>query len=215
MADEALSTETTEAVAGTTEAAPASADPKTLLTGEATAGNQEQPPATTDQKAEDKPAEGSEETAEIEYQFTFEDGLEVDETVLGDLKGLAKELGLTQEQAQKVANLGAVQSLRWQEAQQKVLADAEASWIEASKTDKEFGGDKLPENLAVAAKALEKFGTPELKQFLEESRLGSHPEVIRMFNRVGKAIADDSVVPGGRSTNGAASNPFYDNSDHR
>ena len=65
------------------------------------------------------------------------------------------------------------------------------------KTDAEIGGDKLPENLAVARKALETFGTPELKALLNESGLGNHPEVIRFFYRSGKAISEDRVIRGG------------------
>lgn len=205
-------TETTGAGEGTT--APAQAKPADTLLVKDEAETQEQAQAGEDQTAEDKPAEGSEQKAEVPevYEFTFADGLEVDASTLGELSDVAKELGLTQEQAQKIADLGAKQSERWVEAQQKVLAEAETQWIESVRTDKEIGGDKLDENVAVAVKALDKFGTPELKAFLKESRLGNHPEMIRLAYRVGKAIADDSVVPGGRSTN--EQKPFYPNSNH-
>jgi hypothetical protein len=208
-------TETTDAVAGTTEAAPASAE-STLLTGEEGDGNQETETATDDQKAEDKPADGSKDGAEVPetYEFKFEDGLEVDPDTLTGLSETAKELGLTQEQAQKIADLGAKQSERWAGAQQTAMDNAEKQWVADVKADEEIGGDKLNENLAVAKQALDKFGTPELTSFLKESRLGNHPELIRLMNRVGKAIAEDSVVPGGRSTN-VQSKPFYANSDHK
>lgn len=210
-------TETTGAGEGTT--APAQAKPADTLLVKDEAETQEQAPAGEDQTAEDKPAdEGSEQKAEVPetYEFKFAEGLEVDASTLGELSDVAKELGLTQEQAQKIADLGAKQSERWVEAQQKVLADAETQWIESVRTDKEIGGDKLDENVAVAVKALDKFGTPELKAFLKESRLGNHPEMIRLAYRVGKAIADDSVVPGGRSTNLNTSDAqlFYPNSNH-
>ena len=219
MTDETLAaeaaTETTTTEAGTTESASANAS-ETLLTGNGEAGNQEQETATTDQKPEDKPGEGSEEKPEVPeaYEFTFADGMEVDADTLGNLSELAKELGLTQEQAQKIADLGVKQSERWAEAQQQVLADAEKQWIDTLKADKDLGGDKLDENMAVAKGALDKFGSPELTEFLKESRLGNHPELIRWAFKVGKAIADDSVVPGGRSTN-VQQKPFYANSDHR
>jgi oligoendopeptidase F len=130
------------------------------------------------------------------------------------LSDVAKELKLTQEQAQRIADLGAKQSERWLQAQQEVMQKAEEQWLETVQTDKEIGGDKLNENVAVALKAIDTFGSPELKAFLKESRLGNHPEMIRFAYRAGKAIANDSVVPGGRSTNGERK-PLYDNSDHR
>lgn len=207
------STETTGAEAGTTQSTPASAG-DTLLTGKEEAGNQEAETATNDQKAEDKPAEGSEEKAEVPeaYEFTFPEGVEVDPDTVGELGNVAKELGLTQEQAQKIADLGAKQSERWLQAQQTVMDNAEKQWIDTVRADEEIGGDKLDENLSVAKGALDKFGTPELAAFLKESRLGNHPELIRLMHRVGKAIADDSVVPGGRSTN-VQKKPFYANSN--
>jgi plasmid maintenance system antidote protein VapI len=209
-------TGTTAAEAGTTQSTPANAS-ETLLTGKEEAGNQEGQPATEDIKAEDKPAdEGSEAKADVPeaYEFKFAEGLEVDPSTLGELSDVAKELKLTQEQAQRIADLGAKQSERWLQAQQEVMAKAEEQWLETVQTDKEIGGDKLSENVAVALKAIETFGSPELKAFLKESRLGNHPEMIRFAYRAGKAIANDSVVPGGRSTNGERK-PLYDNSDHR
>ena len=48
----------------------------------------------------------------------------------------------------------------------------------------------------VAKKALETFGTPELRTLLNESGMGNNPEVIRAFYRVGKAISEDKFVSG-------------------
>lgn len=208
-------TQTPTAEAGTTQSSSANT-PGTLLTDRAAEGDQKAETAPQDPKAEDKPAdEGSKENAKVPeaYEFKFPDGVEIDPDTVGNLGELAKELGLTQEQAQKIADLGIKQSERWVEAQVKAMEAAEKEWIDALHGDKEFGGDKLNANVATAGKALDRFGTPELVAFLKESRLGNHPEVIRLMYRVGKAIADDSVVPGGRSTN--ERKPFYENSDHR
>jgi hypothetical protein len=48
----------------------------------------------------------------------------------------------------------------------------------------------------VAKKALDAFGTTELRSLLNESGLGNHPEVIRFMFRAGKAISEDSMVTG-------------------
>lgn len=75
-----------------------------------------------------------------------------------------------------------------------MLSAAKSEWIEQSKVDKEFGGDKLKENLAVANKALKAFGSPELVALFEQSGLGDHPEIIRVFYRAGKTISEDHFV---------------------
>ncbi|MEC7472463.1 MAG: hypothetical protein VX946_03765 [Pseudomonadota bacterium] len=46
-------------------------------------------------------------------------------------------------------------------------------------------------------KAIEKFGSPELRQVLNDSGLGNHPELVKFCHRIGKAISDDSLVLGG------------------
>jgi hypothetical protein len=111
----------------------------------------------------------------------------------------AKEANLSQDAAQKL--LDKVAPALQARADEQIKA-VHQQWTEASTADKEFGGEKLKENLGIARKALDQFGTPELKTFLEASGLGSHPEVIRMLYRTGKAISEDKFVsgaPGGAS----------------
>lgn len=194
-------------------AADASATPEgeTLLTGDPE-GNEED---GKDKSSEEEPDDDAKKSDVPEdYEFTFAEGIEIDSEVLGNLKEVAKELGLSQEQAQKVADLGAKQAERWAQAQQDAMQAAEAEWIDTIKADKEIGGDKLNETVAVAVRAIDRFGSPEFKTFLKESRLGNHPEMIRFAYQAGKAIADDSVVPGGRQVD-AGRKPFYDNSNHK
>jgi hypothetical protein len=174
-------------------------------------GDQQPETGSSTPPAEDQPATSGE---EIDYAFTFEGDVDVDATSLEDLKALAKDLKPI-DQAQKIADLGQKQAQRWLQAQEQAIQDATAQWVEQVKTDKELGGEALNANLATAKTALTRFGSPELTKLLDESRLGNHPEVIRFFHRVGKAIGDDSLVPGGRTTNRPA-NPaqrLYDNSN--
>lgn len=132
------------------------------------------------------------------YELSLPDGMKADAEVSGEFEATARKLGLTQEEAQELYALGAKANQRSAEA---MLADVKAlqeSWLSAAQSDKEFGGEKLKENLAVAKTAL-KFATPELKQILNETRLGDHPELIRWMYRVGKAMAEDTFVTGRQS----------------
>jgi hypothetical protein len=70
------------------------------------------------------------------------------------------------------------------------------SWGEAVKTDQEIGGAKLDENLAVARRAVDAFGSPALKELLNTTGLGNHPEVVKAFYKAGKAISEDGFVRG-------------------
>lgn len=136
-----------------------------------------------------KPTEA---TVPEDYTFTMPDGVELDSAAADEFKAIAKELKLDQASAQKVADVGAKMAQRQVEQHTKLVE----TWVEQVKVDKEIGGDKLQENLAVAKRALETFGTPELRDVLNMSGLGNHPEVIRAFYKAGKAISEDRFVQG-------------------
>lgn len=141
----------------------------------------------------EKPAEG-EKPAEVVYEFKLPDGVEMKGEAIEELKTTAKEFGLTPEQAQRIADLGVKQAQGFATQlveQQKVMT---AEWAEQTTTDKEIGGDKLSENLGVAKKALDTFGSKELKTLLNQSGLGNHPEVVRFMVKAGKAISEDGQL---------------------
>ena len=145
-------------------------------------------------KDKDKPA-GAPESYEA---FTFEGDAKLEGETLTELVEFAKGANLTQEQAQALA---AREATRSQADAERVAAEAKKvteSWAGEARADKEFGGDKLEENLGVARKALDAFGSDKLREMLESSAMGNHPEVIRFFFKVGQAISEDKLVNGGK-----------------
>lgn len=175
------------------EAAPAQ-QPTQPADGQATAGADAQANGST--KPEDKPEDKPQGAPEEYADFAAPEGMTFNPEALTDLKALAKEHNLSQEAAQKFADLGAKAVQKVQDGYREQIEQAQAQWAADSRTDKEFGGDALPENLSVAKRALDMFGSPELSKMLGESGLGNHPEIIRAFYRVGKAISEDKLVPG-------------------
>lgn len=153
--------------------------------------------ATEEVKADEAATEKTEapKAPETYEDFIAPEGKSIDTEVGGELKALAKELNLSQEQAQKFADLGFKMSDKWQASLQEAQAQAVQEWASEVKADKEIGGDKLNENLAVAKKALNQFGSPELTQMLNDTGLGNHPELVRAFYKAGKAISEDKFVP--------------------
>jgi hypothetical protein len=145
---------------------------------------------TAAEQAEEAKPEGAPE----KYEFVEPEGAKFDPAVLDTFSEVAKELNLSQENAQKVLDkMGPVMAERQAEAVKAI----HEQWVADAKADKEFGGAKLDENLAFAKQAREGLGTPELTAFLNETGLGNHPEVIRFFVRAGKAISNDAFVSGG------------------
>ena len=152
-------------------------------------GQQDQQQDQQQQNQDQQQKDGAPDT----YEFKAPEGQEFDPDFLKTYSEVAKELDLTQEKAQTLIDkVGPAIQAR----QQAKLDAVRQEWADTSKADKEFGGEKLTENLGVAKQALDKFGTPELKELLDASGIGNHPEVIRFFFRTGKALQPDGFVGG-------------------
>jgi len=135
--------------------------------------------------------------------FTMPEGVTIDPEVNTELQALAKDLNLTQKDAQRLADLGAKQAQRFITNQTAQLEALGEEWGNAARADKTLGGEKFDENLAIAKKAIEQFGTPELRAMLDASKLGMHPEVIRFCHKIGTLISDDKFVSGNRQATDA------------
>lgn len=145
------------------------------------------------------------------YEFKPQEGQSLDDDVMSAFGEAARELNLSQEGAQKV--LDTVLPVMAERAAARHLALRD-EWRGQSQSDKEFGGEALNVNLAIAKRAREQFGTPELTKLLEDTGLGDHPEVIRAFYKVGKAISEDthvSATDGGKSQGRSHADRLYDN----
>ncbi len=184
-----------------TPAAATDAGKDTLLTAQPAAAPAAQtPPAAADTgtpPADGKKADEAPQGAPAEYaDFTAPEGMTLNAEAMTELKTFAKEKNLSQEDAQKLADLGAKTVQKVEAGYREKIEQAQTQWAESSRTDKEFGGDNLNANLSVAKKALDTFGSSELSTLLKDSGLGNHPEIIRAFYRVGKAISEDKLVAG-------------------
>ena len=142
----------------------------------------------------DAGAEGNESSLETYADFEMPEGMQIDETLLAEAVPIFKELELNQEQAQKLVDFQAKQVQAGKQTQVDDFNQLVNDWREQSKNDGEFGGDKFDENVKVAQSAISAYGTPELKQLLEEHGIGNNPELIRFMVRVGQGLKED--VPG-------------------
>jgi hypothetical protein len=168
-------------------------------------------------KADDgKPGEGKDPASKApeKYDFKFADDVAVDTAALEAFSPVLREAGLTQEQAQKLADVYAAQIAQQSTAFAEKLKDESfaleqaanmfapqrAKWADSLKTDKDIGGKNYDQNVVAMQRAIGRFGTPELKQLLNVTGLGNHPELARFCLKVGQAISEDNPqagTPGG------------------
>ena len=136
---------------------------------------------TDTQTDADKQPEGA---PEAYGDFTAPEGLTFDQESAGDFLATAKELNLTQGQAQKLVDLYGTLMLGQQEAQQKQSAD----W--AAESQKQF----KKADIDLANKTLGKFADKEFIDLLGSTGLGNHPKMIGVFKAIGGLMSEGQFI---------------------
>ena len=113
----------------------------------------------------------------------------------------AKGAGLSQEAAQKHAEHVASEVMAFQTAKTTEFQKlARETWPAEIEADKEIGGANYKGTLTSVKRVSDRFLTVEEKQKMDESGWGNHPMLVRIFERIGKAMGEDGIiVPGGGS----------------
>ena len=109
----------------------------------------------------------------------------------------AKARGLSQEDAQALVERD---NALWATFAKEEAVKTEAyikGWLDDAKADKEIGGENFTKNAELSYRVIEKFGTKEFKKALEDTGLGNHPELVRVFVKIGQAMGPDKFLPVG------------------
>lgn len=192
------------------EPAPAKQDAPANGDNPAPAGTE---PSKTDDKANPEPKGDDKKpvsAAPEKYEFTAGEGQELDKEAVAAFEPIARELGLSNEQAQKIVDVyGSTIMPQIAKQQEAAWQKQVTEWAETVKADKELGS---VESIGNAQKAMDQFGTPELKQYLNDSGLGNHPELFRIFSRIGKAMSEDGFVSGSSENARSAADVLFGDS---
>lgn len=122
------------------------------------------------------------------YTLTLPDDMQVDEAMLGALAPAMKEAGITGKQANTLAAAFAAQ----QKAQFEQFGQTVAGWAKTAQADPEIGGVNWDASVANAQKVIKQFGSDGLREYLNQTGAGNHPEVIRLMAKVGAVISEDN-----------------------
>lgn len=179
------------------EGGSASKTPEQLAADKATAEKAAADKAAADKAAAEKAAAdkaAAEKGKSGDLELKLPDGFQADEKVLGGFKAKAKELGLDGAKASDLLGFYAQVQKDAAAQQEQHVEQTRKAWKDAQAADKEFGGAELQKNIAAAHKVMTKYGTAELKSFLDDTGLGDHPELLRFFVRIAKADAEDTIA---------------------
>lgn len=163
--------------------APAAAPKPTILGGQPAA------PAPT--------KEGQTQGAPEKYtDFTLPDGLSIDKPLMEKFSTTAKDLGLSQESAQKLVDLQAQTVKAEIDARLQSLEKQSETWSAEAKAH--FGAT-WEKDFGIASKAIERFGTPALRQLLVDAGLANHPEIVKFCHAAGSKVSEDQPLDGRRA----------------
>jgi hypothetical protein len=140
-------------------------------------------------------------------EFQVPEGATLDGQSAAEFKGLAKELDLTQEQAQKLLDFGGGKLRAQVEAPYKLWAETQAKWQAEVKADPEIGGTKFEQSIKDAAQVFvpgesnpfvgSDAEAKALREALNMTGAGNNPAIVKMFVKMGKMLSE----PGGLSGN--------------
>lgn len=190
-------------------AAQGGSDEVTVLGGAAEAGPAAGPgEGEASAAAEGEGGAGGDEAAAAgppeKYELSVPDGFEaIDTDVMSEAEPILRELKLTNEQADKLTPIAAGLVKKTMERAEKAITDRAIAqrkeWADAFQSDPDIGGANKDRTLGDAARAFDHYGLKKgegLRQLLDESGLGNHPDVIRFVARVGRDLDEGSFERG-------------------
>lgn len=144
-----------------------------------------------------------------DYNYDYDD-IQLENGVIGTegdkalVNSIAKELGLSRDQARKLYQNGGALVKAQQQQQRNAMIQ---QWNAQIQADPEVGGANLEGAKANFRRALDTFGSPELRTLLTQNPIYQVPEVFKFFAKAGKAISSDNEFAKG---NGGAPNQLSD-----
>lgn len=194
-------TNVAETTGGDAAATQAEAEPQNPQTQNADNSQTEQQATEPPQQPDADPqtdTSGDDQQPEPAFELNAPEGLNLNDGTIAKLKEVAQDQGLTAQQTQALLDAAGVSLGENNEA---FLKDTREEWVQAVANDKELGGHRLNENMALADKVVETFGDEGLRELLNEGDLplGKEPRIFRLLVKVGKAMSDDRSVNTGNN----------------
>ena len=133
------------------------------------------------------------------YDFSglVPEGMEYDQQAAAEYGAIARECGLSQEQASKIASYGMQFMQNGVQAAMAQVVATQQKWGEEAKAQLGADFDKVVSRAAVGINRLEK-NIPGLRQVLNETGAGNRIEMINLMAAIGDILGEDGGhgVPG-------------------
>lgn len=142
-------------------------------------------------KTEEVPKENE---VPVVYDLKVPDKSKLSKEDIDRITANAKELGLSNDEANDLLEIESQAIDRYAERQNQEVSAMKSGWLKESENDTEIGGKEFTKNIELAKRVVDRFGSPAFKQALNNTGFGNHPEVIRTFMRIGLLMSEDQFV---------------------
>ena len=149
------------------------------------------------EKSEVKEGEEKPEGPPDEYEeFAVPEGIVYDEELANEFKPIAKDLKLDQAGAQKLVDHYAEMQKRTQAAMIQTQTAFVKKLQDQAMADPEIGGANWKGKAEVnVGRALKVLGSEGMDQLINQNpALGNHPEFLKLLNKAGALLGEDSLV---------------------
>ena len=125
---------------------------------------------------------------EIKYEIKAPEGVSVDPAFITALTPSLKKAGISNEQLQTIAE----GYLQFQQGLPAAILERD---LAITAKDPNLGGMRYGQTLKEVNLAIEAFGDPDFKKFVAQAGIGNRLEFVRVFQRIGEAMARAGDTP--------------------
>lgn len=125
---------------------------------------------------------------EIKYEIKAPEGVSVDPAFITALTPSLKKAGISNEQLQTIAE----GYLQFQQGLPAAILERD---LAITAKDPTLGGMRYGQTLKEVNLAIEAFGDPDFKKFVAQAGIGNRLEFVRVFQRIGEAMARAGDTP--------------------
>ena len=149
--------------------------------------------AEKESNVDDKEGNKEESKSDVPKSYTLEDGSEFDSDFIDSISPSLKEVGINNDQFNKLAKSMENYSIANNEKMAK-----------QTMADPDFSGSDATEKFGIANNAIKEYGGEKLMGVLQDAGLLNNVEVIRAFHKIGRQTQEDGSPVSGQ--------PEFDNS---
>jgi hypothetical protein len=151
---------------------------------------------TTQQKTATTDGAATTDNSETVIELKLPDGFDMPEETANELKQIVGSGKSPQEILQSLADLHVKTVKEEQEKLASHIETVQSDYIKQVKSDPELGGANFDRAATLANKAITELGGASLVKAITDHGMANHPEVVRLFYRLGIQLSEATPVKG-------------------